>query len=215
MYTGIHVGLLALLVGGAVADTMRSDQDARASHAPAPSPGIADARALVHASLWGSVSTISSNAATQGFPFSNIVSFADGTVGAGTGIPYMLVSPLDESITDLLKDPRMSLSLTRGQLGNQSNAYCAIAAGGDPESPPCTRLTLTGRFVNITGTAEAKVAEAGLYARHPLMKQWGPGNPMGLHDFFFAKLQLTQVWLIDHYGGAARIPVQDYLNFKA
>jgi hypothetical protein len=213
MYSGIFVSVLTLqVVGGALGETMQGEQDGRsaAGGRGASSPGVSDARSLVHASLWGSISTISSNAATQGFPFSNIVSFADGAVGAGTGIPYMFVSPLDESITDLLKDPRMSLALTAAQLGNQSNSNCAIAAGGDPESPPCTRLTLTGRFVNITGTAEAKVAEAGLYSRHPLMKEWAT-----LGDFFFAKIELAQVWLIDHYGGAARIPVQDYLEFKA
>ena len=33
-------------------------------------------------------------------------------------------------------------------------------------------------------------------------------------NFFFSKIDIKQVWLIDHYGGAVRIPVADYLNFK-
>jgi hypothetical protein len=46
------------------------------------------------------------------------------------------------------------------------------------------------------------------YERHPLMKGWAALN------FFFAKIALTQVWVIDHYGGAARVDVADYLNYK-
>ena len=181
--------------------------------AAAPS-GVADARLLVHAADWASISTISRAEQTPGMPFSNIVSFADGTEDASTGVPYFLVSPLDESIKDLLQDPRMSLSLTAAQLahGGAGNANCAIGLGGDAESPPCTRVTLSGTFVNITGTAEAATAERALYQRHPLMKEWGPGNPLGLHDFFFAKLSLEQVWVIDHYGGAARLPIAEYLQ---
>ena len=45
-----------------------------------PSPGIADARGLVHDALWGSMASISSQPQTLGWPFNNIVSFADGTV---------------------------------------------------------------------------------------------------------------------------------------
>lgn len=186
---------------------------ASAAFAPTPT-GVADARALVHAASWASISTISRAEQTPGMPFSNIVSFADGTAGASTGVPYFLVSPLDDSIQDLLKDPRMSFSLTAAQLDNagDGNSACSIGLGGDAESPPCTRVTLSGTFVNITGTAEAITAERALYERHPLMKQWGPGNPMGLHDFFFAKLSLEQVWVIDHYGGAARLTIADYLQ---
>eukprot|EP01052_Picozoa_sp_SAG31_P038525 SAG31_NODE_5168_length_2702_cov_2.425663_1_plen_355_part_00 len=184
---------------------------------PPTAAGVADARALVHAASWASISTISRAPETPGIPFGNIVSFADGTDDASTGVPYFLVSPLDESIQDLLKDPRMSLSLTAAQLENagSGNADCTVRLGGDAESPPCTRVTLSGTFVNITGTAEATTAERALYQRHPLMKQWGPGNPMGLHDFFFAKLELEQVWVIDHYGGAARLPVAEYLQGAA
>jgi len=180
-----------------------------------PPLGIGDARELVHGALWGSIASISTKPETKGFPFNNIVSFADGTMDASTGIPYLLVSPLDESISDLLIDPRISLSLTGTQLEDgKMYQNCSIADGGDPESPPCTRLTLTGTFKNITGTSEAQIAEAALYSRHPLMKDWGPGNPHSLHDFFFAKIELKQVWLIDHYGGAARLPVKDYLAYK-
>jgi hypothetical protein len=86
----------------------------------------------------------------------------------------MMVSPLDESVQDYLKNPQISMSLTAAQLHNSSNANCAIGSGGDPESPPCTRLTLTGTFVNISGTDEAAVAQAALFERHPATKNWGP-----------------------------------------
>ena len=144
-----------------------------------PSPGIADARGLVHDALWGSMASISSQPQTLGWPFNNIVSFADGTTASSTGVPYMIVSPLDDSVQDYLKNPQISLSLTAAQLNNSSNTACSISAKGDPEAPPCTRLTLTGNFVNISGTDEAKVAMAALYERHPDTKNWGPGS--GFH----------------------------------
>eukprot|EP01051_Picozoa_sp_SAG22_P018802 SAG22_NODE_3274_length_1812_cov_1.203736_2_plen_296_part_01 len=103
----------------------------------APSKQAADARAVVHAAAWGSVATISSAEETPGYPFSNIISFADGEEAASTGVPYFLVSALDDSIKDALADPRMSLSLTAAQLKNGSTSPdCGVKHGGDPESPP-------------------------------------------------------------------------------
>ena len=180
-----------------------------------PLQGIADARSLVHEALWGSMASISSQHETLGMPFANIVSFADGTAACGgTGIPYMLVSPLDDTVQDYKHNAAMSLSLTRAQLPNTSSGgdlACAIDLGGDPESPPCTRLTLTGTFLNISGSPEAADAQAALFERHPLTKSW---VEMGSHAFFFAKLNIKQAWLIDHFGGAVRLSVPHYLSYK-
>merc|ERR1711871_1232551 len=93
-----------------------------------PLQGIADARSLVHEALWGSMASISSQHETLGMPFANIVSFS-----GGTGIPYMLVSPSDDTVQDYKHNAAMSLSLTRAQLPNTSSGgdlACAIDLGG-------------------------------------------------------------------------------------
>lgn len=139
---------------------------------------------------------------------------ADG----GTGVPYLCVSPLDTSVKDLVKDPRFSLSMSNAQLGDASKDFCREGERGDPENPPCARLTLSGNFVNVTGTPEWKVAKAALETAHPAFAGWGcfnegtGGGGVGGHDFFLAKMNVTSAWLIDFYGGAAIMGAAEYFG---
>ena len=76
---------------------------------------------------------------------------------------------------------------------------------GDPENPPCARLVLSGRMVDLRGSAEEADAKAALVAAHPSFKEY-PAS----HDFFVSKLDLDGIWLIDMFGGAALISPADY-----
>lgn len=82
------------------------------------------ARWLVAETTWGFISTISNghDSGTVGHPWPNPVSFADGIAGsadpasASTGVPYFLMTYLDETPQDIAKDPQGSFSITEGQL---------------------------------------------------------------------------------------------------
>ena len=185
------------------------------SFTAAPPPAAekaATARWMVSNLTWGALSTISNrtDGSTPGDAFGNPYSFADVA-----GVPYFYVSDLDASITDLASNPRGSFALSEASLslanGTSAIAACQIGGGGglgDPENPPCARLVLTGKFVNVAaGSPEEKTSKAALFARHPSFAHFPPG-----HSFYVVRLDLDGLWLIDAYGGAAIITPSDYFS---
>ena len=78
---------------------------------------------------------------------------------------------------------------------------------GDPESPLCSRLTISGSFLNVTDATESATAWAALKKAHPAMANW-PSS----HDFFVGKMEITQMWLINAFGGASIISAAEYFN---
>ena len=78
----------------------------------------------------------------------------------------------------------------------------------DPEDPRCAHVILTGTFVKLAKVSkEGQFAEKALFSRHPIMPEW-PED----HGFFFAKLDIQNILLLDFFGGAVTIPVEEYLN---
>jgi len=72
---------------------------------------------------------------------------------------------------------------------------------------------LSGTFKNVTGTPEAAVAQDALTATHPAMVDWGCfSTSIEGHDFFLAKLDVTHLWMINIYGGAAIIDPDEYFG---
>ena len=87
--------------------------------------------------------------------------------------------------------------------------FCSVAGSTnaslpDPEDPTCARLTVSGRFRKVDNATAATV-QPKMFARHPQMSHW----PVG-HGWFFATIDISDLWLIDFYGGAALIPPKDY-----
>jgi len=172
---------------------------------PAPFQKEETARWIAHNLTWGVLATSSSIDSLVGGPFANPYSFADGTTDASTGVPYFYLSLLDQSAQDVFVggNTMVSLGLTEQEVGGFR--ACSIDKGGDPENPPCARLVLNGNFLNISGTDEEATAQEALFSRHPSMEDW-PSD----HSWFFAKIDISYIWLIDIYGGAAVIDPADY-----
>lgn len=165
------------------------------------------ARWIVHNSTWGTLSTISTRKGLEGRPFGNPNSIADGPTGASTGVPYFYVSGMDQSMIDIAKDKGVSLTLSEAALPGFTSCAITSSGSGDPENPPCARLVISGSFLNISGTEEAAIAERALFSRHPVMATW-PSD----HSWFFGKLDIADLWMIDTYGGAASIDPKDYFD---
>lgn len=104
------------------------------------------------------------------------------------------VSPLDTSIIDLSKNSKASISFSNAALSDKGDVgmapwvqACKLSSFGDPESPPCSRLTLLGKFEDLTKNAkEWNLAKAALNASHPQLDMWGcfeqtPGGKMPSH----------------------------------
>mmetsp|Transcript_25289 Transcript_25289/g.30591 ORF Transcript_25289/g.30591 Transcript_25289/m.30591 type:complete len:258 (+) Transcript_25289:66-839(+) len=179
------------------------------------------ARWLVHSLDWGIMSTIStrdgadSNGTAPPIPFGNVISFVDGTCQNSTGTPYFYGTNLDQSFKDLSQNPTMSLTLTEAALGALN--YWQVAAScsphthyGDPESPPCARLTLTGTFERLEGSsAEENFVRDAMFERHPVMKYWPKG-----HEFFFGKLVVKDLWFLDWFGGPPEMNLTEYFEIQ-
>lgn len=162
------------------------------------------ARYIVHRSDWTSMATICSREPLKSFPFSNVFSVSDGAdVAKSTGIPYFYMSSLEISVHDLRIDPRASvtMSLAQGDYCKQKHL--------DPEDPRCAHVIITGTFTPIEkGSEEETFSKDALWTRHPAMEHWTAED----HGWFFAKLNIENIQLLDFFGGVSTISLEDYLN---
>uniref|UniRef100_A0A1D1YSU8 Protein CREG2 n=1 Tax=Anthurium amnicola TaxID=1678845 RepID=A0A1D1YSU8_9ARAE len=165
---------------------------------PDPSDAAATARWLASQNSWGVLSTISVD--LKGSPFGNVVSFSDGLPGKGYGIPYFYLTALDPTARDALKDERASFTVSEFPIGSCGEI--------DPENPTCAKLTLTGKLKLVDGNStEGKYARLALFAKHTEMKGW-PKD----HNFQIFKLDIQNIFLIDWFGGAKPLTLDQYLK---
>ncbi|XP_072755127.1 protein CREG1 [Anoplolepis gracilipes] len=160
------------------------------------------ARYVVNQVDWAGLATISTREDVETFPVANLVSISDGPIGNGTGIPYMYLTPLDFSAKDLIKDHRASLLVSLEQ-GN----YCKNKQL-DPMDPRCPRVMISGKIVAVkNNTAEHQIAKELFFDRHPQLANM-PAN----HAFFFAKMKIFAIALLNAFGGPKYISVEDYFH---
>ncbi|XP_066583031.1 protein CREG1 [Prorops nasuta] len=160
------------------------------------------ARYIVNQADWTSVATISTRKDTKNFPTNNVISFSDGPLGNGSGIPYMYLTPLDFTAQDVSKDNRATLlmSLAEGDYCKQKD--------WDPMDPRCARVIMTGKIVPVNPTSpEIQIARDAVFERHPWLAHM-PAN----HHFYFAKLRIMSIALLDTFGGPKFISTKDYLH---
>ncbi|XP_054479670.1 protein CREG1-like [Anoplopoma fimbria] len=158
------------------------------------------ARFVSHQCDWASVATVSTHQPVVGRPFSNTLSVSDGPQGAGTGTPYLYLTRRDVSVQDLQVSSEASLSMSLAQTD-----YCR-QQGFDPQSPLCAHIILSGSVLEVNGT-EAEFAKKSLFSRHPEMMDW-PSD----HDWFFAKFNITLVWVLDYFGGVKTVSPEEYFQ---
>ncbi|KAH0568925.1 protein CREG1 [Cotesia glomerata] len=159
-------------------------------------------RYVVNQSNWTSVATISRQQGIASFPFANVVALSDGPRGNGSGVPYMFLTPLDFTSKDLKEDARATLMVTLAQ-----GSYC-IHKEMEPIDPRCARTILSGKVQAIDHKSpEYVVAQDAIYGRHPSLK-YMPRD----HEFYFAKLKIFFIAVLDTFGGAKFVSVKDYFN---
>merc|ERR1711860_220881 len=175
-------------------------------HDPGPPPydqAARMARYVTHHSEWASMATISVREPIVGFPFANVFSVSDGTnVVDSTGIPYMYLTPMEMFVHDLKVDNRATLTMSLAQ-----GIYCDRKQY-DPEDPRCAHICLTGTVEKVEkNSTEEAFAKKALFSRHPEMPGW-PSD----HGWYFAKLNITNILVLDFFGGAKHVTVDEYFN---
>mmetsp|Transcript_21845 Transcript_21845/g.36556 ORF Transcript_21845/g.36556 Transcript_21845/m.36556 type:complete len:211 (-) Transcript_21845:238-870(-) len=156
------------------------------------------ARWLAHQNLWGTLSTTSVH--LNGQAWGQPKSFVDGSSSNSTGDLYFYDSDMDTSMEDANANPLVAFSLSLAQ----SVGYCNVQRL-DPEDPRCARVVFSGRFQQVTDPEELKFAQSSLFERHPQMEGWPEDHSWKIH-----KIVISEIWLIDIYGGASIIDPKDY-----
>lgn len=67
--------------------------------------------------------------------------------------------------------------------------------------------TASPLFILQVNEKEADYAKNSLFLRHPEMKTW-PSS----HNWFFAKLNITNIWVLDYFGGPKVVTPEEYFN---
>ena len=160
----------------------------------------------VHSLDYGVLSTTS--VMLNGTSFGNVQSFSDGPESSGSGKLFFYVSDLDASMQDVKENATVSFTLSEEMIGNRcSNSFID---GHDAEDPRCVRLVMTGTWRFDLNDDERKLANESLFSRHPEMKTW----PVD-HHWQMGTIDVKDIWLIDIFGGASTIKVEDYDKVKA
>ncbi|KAJ8914597.1 hypothetical protein NQ315_017302 [Exocentrus adspersus] len=169
---------------------------------PAPWQAALMARYIMHNSDWVSIATISTQKSIKGYPFVGLKSLSDGPTTNSTGIPYLYMTKMDVSGSDLEVDSRVTIMATLAQ-----SDYCRTQ-DFDPQDPRCAKLIITGEYIKIDKSSlEYKFGQDSLFSRHPVMKSW-PKD----HEFFVAKVDPIQIDVLDFFGGIKHVTKEDYFN---
>lgn len=174
----------------------------RAQNPPPIDQAALMGRYIVNQADWTAVATISVRKDVESFPVANLVSFSDGPLGNGTGVPYLFLTPLDFTAQDLAKDHRATLLMTLAQ-----GDYCK-SKSWDPMDPRCARILLSGKIKAVKNESmEHEIAKKSIFERHPKLVHM-PAD----HHFFIAKLKITSIAVLDTFGGPKYVSVKDYLH---
>ncbi|CAH1776041.1 unnamed protein product, partial [Owenia fusiformis] len=155
------------------------------------------ARYLAHYADWCVVSSFSED--LGGVPFGELQSFADGTLDESSGTPYFYLAEVSTMLKNIKFNNSVSITVSQAQ-----SDYCSKHQM-DPELPTCSRVTLSGKMLAVEGQ-EAATAKRYLFSRHPDMPTWGSG-------WYFYKLNIRSIFLLDYYGGAAHVQVDEYYEY--
>lgn len=161
------------------------------------------ARYIVKKSNWTAMGTISSLSSIHGFPMVNVISMADSALSApSTGRIYFLLTDLDFTGPDLKANNKLSALFTEDQ------DLACTSKNIDTMEPTCARIIFIGKLERLTpGTEEFQQADESYTDRHPASVEWRKA-----HSFYFCKLNIEKIVVLDYYGGPNYVSIDDYYN---
>ena len=179
-----------------------------------PEPNYTDhaqvARWAIARAQFGTLSTTSLH--LSGLPWGNVASTSDG-VGSqycpanSTGVPYFYLTSLDATAQDLTSNPSCSFSVTEATF---TDSLGCQDKGASAEDPTCVRVTLSGRMIlAVKGSPQEEFGRQALFSKHPVMSEWPAGHDWGVYF-----LNISNVFVLDFYGGAVAVSPAEYIAAK-
>lgn len=131
----------------------------------------------------------------------NVIAMADSEKGAkSTGEIYFYLVMLDFTAQDLSKNNKMTVLFSLDQ-----SLYCT-KRNVDPMEPTCARIMMSGEALKVLKDApEYDFAVKAMTSHHPASENW-----INAHDFFLCKMNISQIVVLDWYGGPHYVSVDDY-----
>jgi len=178
---------------------------------PAWNQKVARTRWIVGHSLWTTVSTTSVR--LNGAAWGNIRSIVDGelstTLEDSTGTPVFYLPTPDPTNVDVLHDATIALSFSEASLTERLDpeTHTKVCNGLDPMDPLCGQVMMVGTAVKIDGTPATTLH--AFKTRHPLAPWLSEGGAHTGGNYY--TIQPTYITLLDYYGGATDISIDEYL----
>jgi len=159
------------------------------------------ARWLVHESQFAGVGVHHGHEVTAAS-----VSISDGDGYEDSDGVIFAYLPKDGMIYhDLMNDSRASLTFSEIAIANGTAPGCN---GATAESPPCVRLTITGRITPVPDDLQEKALKH-LFKRHPSMTTWS--NVTEFVPFWLNPDDIDEFFLIPFYGGSVHFTTEKWL----
>ncbi|KAL7030493.1 hypothetical protein ACKWTF_006682 [Chironomus riparius] len=145
--------------------------------------------------------TISTLPEINGFPMVNVIAMADSEKGGkSTGMIYFYLVMLDFTAQDLSKKNQMTVLFSLDQ-----SLYCT-KKNIDPMEPTCARIMMSGEALRVQkDTPEFDYATKSMTSHHPASAHW-----IDAHDFFLCKMNISQIVVLDWYGGPHYVTPEEY-----
>ena len=129
------------------------------------------------------------------------------------GKPVFYVPTPDPTGIDISKNPTISLTFSEAALAERLDKKGKVCGGLDPNDPLCAQVMIVGKAVVMKDKAAVKKAENAFGMRHPLAPWLAKG---GAHTGgAYYTIEPEYITILDYYGGATEVSVEDYLHWKA
>ncbi|KAM7361399.1 cellular Repressor of E1A-stimulated Genes [Cochliomyia hominivorax] len=168
------------------------------------------ARKLVHQANWAAVGTISVDNAVKDYPMVNVISVDDSDAfGTSTGHIRFFLTDLDFTGQDWHRNNKATfLYSDEQQLHCSKRAWPDNNQPIDPMEPTCARAIISGEIVKMD--KNDKNYDAALVAfveRHSAARNW-----IKAHNFYLCELNITNIYVLDFYGGPHNINITEYYS---
>ncbi|XP_017006738.2 protein CREG1 isoform X1 [Drosophila takahashii] len=159
------------------------------------------ARDLVHRANWGALGSLSTDKLVQGYPMVNIISIDDSDANDNsTGRIHFLLTDLDFTGPDWQKDNKVTFLFS-----DEQTLRCKDG-GKDPMEPTCARSMISGQVKKMDPSDSSYQPALDAYLkRHPAASNW-----IKVHNFYLCELEISNIFVLDFYGGPHKVSPSDY-----